>query len=698
MRHSRQPGLNTTGLGTGHVALPVMSMMTSLSETLYVLLSTKHQPTSQRTEDMTDLRFNEGFPAADAASWRALVDKALKGGDFEKRLVTRTVDGLAIQPLYTRDSAVAGGQLKRQDDSAVAGGQLKRQHERPGDAPLTRGMAPAAAECPWIIAQRYADAQPATANAAILDDLRGGVAALTLQIAAPGQHGLPYHEADLAAALAGVMLDSCAINLVAGEYTTDAAGSLMAVWRQAGIDEAQRSGGFGYDPFAILAATGALYHQQPQALAIAADLVRTAGPMHRVTALAASGPVYHAGGATEAQEIAAIASSIVAYLRAAEEAGIKPAAALPKIAVTLAVDTDQFLGMAKLRAARRIIWRIADASGAAAAASGVTIAAETSSRMLAKRDPWVNMLRTTIACAAAAMGGADQITVLPFTHALGRPDAFARRMARNTHHVLMEESALHRVADPAGGSWYVESLTTDLAAKAWEIFQALEAQGGIGAALASGFLQAEIAKSAAARAKLVATGRLELTGASAYARLGDDGVTVEPWPTQVPSADLNGARVKPLQPQRLAEPFERLRDQADRAAKPSSKPPRVFLASLGPLAVHSTRSTWTANFLAAGGIDVMASEGFTETPALGRAFAESGASIACLCSSDEVYAELGEAAAGVLKQAGATAVYLAGRPREHEAALKAAGVDAFIFAGADAIAVLTQLHAALGVD
>lgn len=627
---------------------------------------------------MTELRFNEGFPAADETAWRALVDKALKGGDFEKRLVSRTADGLAIRPLYTRPGGPAASGL-------------------PGEAPLVRGTMPALAERPWNIGQRYADESPAAANAAILDDLKGGVSALTLQIAAPGQYGLPYHEGDLAAALQEVLLDSCAVNLCAGEYTPDAAGSLMALWRKAEVADAARSGGFGYDPYATLAATGALYHPATQALGIAADLVRTSLPMSRVTALAASGPVYHAAGATEAQEIAAVAATVVAYLRAAEAAGLSPADALPKIAIGLAVDTDQFLGIAKLRAARRVIWRIADAVGAAGAASRVVLRAETSSRMLARRDPWVNMLRTTIACAAAAMGGADEIAVLPYTHALGRPDAFARRMARNTHHVLMEESSLHRVADPAGGSWYVESLTDDLARKAWELFQSIEAKGGIGAALASGALQDEIAKAADVRAKLVATGQMELTGSSAFPKLGDDGVTVEPWPAQIPSADLNGARITPLRLHRLAEPFEALRDKADAFAKRTGQAPRVFLASLGPLAVHSTRSTWIANFLAAGGIDTINTEGFTETAAVGRGFAESGAGIACLCSSDQVYGELGEAAAGVLKQAGAKAVYLAGRPREQEADLRAAGVDEFIFAGTDAIAVLTKLQAALGV-
>jgi len=624
---------------------------------------------------MPDLKLADAFAAATEADWRALVDKALKGGDFEKRLVSRTADRLAIRPLYGRGEAPG----------------------LPGEAPLTRGTKPALGEQPWQIAQRYADERPADANAAILDDLKGGVTSITLQIAAPGQCGLPYLEADVAAALQGVLLDAVTINLAAGEYTPDAAGSLLAVWRAAGIPDAARSGAFAYDPLANLALTGALYQPLPKALSIAADLIATTRPMPRVTALAASGTVYHAGGATEALEIAAVAATIVAYLRAAEAAGIAPADALPKIAVRIAVDTDQFLGLAKLRASRRIVWQIAKACGAEAAAGKVQLAAETSTRMLARRDPWVNMLRTTIACAAAAMGGADEITVLPFTHALGRPDAFARRIARNTHHVLMEESFLHRVADPAGGSGYVESLTNDLAAKAWAMFQDIEAKGGLGAALTSGYLQDEIAKAAAERARLVATGRLELTGSSAFARLGDDGVTVEPWPAAVLSADLNGIRTRPLAITRLAEPFERLRDRADAHAARTGAPPRIFLACLGPLAVHSTRATWIGNFLAAGGIEAVKSEVFTETAAVGRAFADSGAAIACLCSSDQVYGELGEAAAGVLRAAGAKTVLLAGRPRDQEAALKAAGVDEFIFAGADTVAVLDRLQKLLGV-
>lgn len=630
---------------------------------------------------MTELTFADIFPPAEEARWRSLVDKVLKGADFERRLVSRTADAIPIAPLYARPAAAG----------------LADPGE-PGAAPFTRGSHPALTGAQgWIISQVYADEDPAAANAAILDDLAGGVAAITLQIAAPGQFGLPYHEADLARALDGVVLEVCPVTLKAGEYTPDAAGSLMALWRRAGLADAARVGAFDYDPLGTLASTGALYHPVPKALALAADLMRTAAASPNVSALTADGHVYHAAGASEAQEIAAVLATLVAYLRAAEAAGIAPADALPRIAITLAVDADQFLGLAKLRAARRLVWRLAESCGAGDTVSRVAVRAQTASRMMTRRDPWVNMLRTTIACAAAAMGGASQITVLPFTWALGQPDAFARRIARNTHHVLMEEAGLDRVADPAGGSWYVERLTHDLAAKAWEIFQAIEGKGGMGAALASGFVRDEIGRVAKERARRVATGRLELTGASAYPRLGDDGVTAAPWPDVVPSADLNGARTPPLPAERLAEPFERLRDAADAFAARTGAPPRVFLAALGPLAVHAARATWITNFLAAGGIAAIATPGFTATADLGRAFADSGAGIACLCSSDEVYGELGEAAAGVLKAAGAAQVWLAGRPKAQEAALQAAGVDDFIFAGCDALAVLARLHRALGI-
>ncbi|HET7154404.1 MAG TPA: methylmalonyl-CoA mutase subunit beta, partial [Hyphomicrobiaceae bacterium] len=400
-------------------------------------------------------------------AWLTLVEKALKGGDFEKRLVSRTADGLALQPLYTRSD------------------------ERTAALPAGRtGWFPGG----WDVRQRHIETDPKAANAAILDDLVGGGTSVLLQIQAPGQAGLNYGAEALAQALKGVYLNACTIALDARENTLDAAGSLLEIWRTEGINENDRRGAFNYDPLGVLAKTGTLYYPPDRSCEIAAKLAADSRTMSHVRALVADGRPYHEAGGSEAQELAAILATLVAYLRACETAGLRPRMALDQIAIGLAADADLFLTMAKLRAARRLVSRVADACGAGTAAEKMPYTSTTSERMMARRDPWVNMLRTTVACAGAAFGGADAITVLPFTWALGQPDAFARRIARNTHLVLQEESAAARVIDPAHGSWYVEALTDQLAGKAWELFQEIEAKGGMARALESGFIQGEIAR------------------------------------------------------------------------------------------------------------------------------------------------------------------------------------------------------------
>lgn len=607
-------------------------------------------------------------PGHDA--WMGLVQAALKGGNFEKRLVSRTADGLAIQPLYTRQDEPAG-------TSPVG-----RRAWFPGG---------------WDVRQRHIETNPKALNAAVLDDLMGGGTSILLQVQAPGQTGISYGAEALSQTLKGVHLDVCCIALDARENTLDAAGSLLEIWRDQNIGDGERRGAFNYDPLGVLAKTGTLYYPPDRACAIAAKLAADTQSMPHVTSLLADGRPYHEAGGSEAQELAAILATLVAYLRACETAGLAPSAALGQIAIGLAADADLFLTMAKLRAARRVVARVAQACGAGAVAETMPFTATTSERMMAKRDPWVNMLRTTIACAGAAFGGADAITVLPFSWALGTPDAFARRIARNTHLVLQEESATARVIDPAHGAWYVEALTDQFAGKAWSLFQQIEAKGGMAAALESGFVQDEIARVAEARAKSIATRGIELTGVSTFPKLGDDGVTIAPHAPFDPIVK-GGISIAPLVARRLAEPFEALRDAADAHQAKTGKPPQVFVAALGDLAVHSARTTWISNFLAAGGVAALVSEPLHNSADAGQAFAASGATVACIASADKIYAELGEATAGVLKQAGAKQVLLAGRPKDQEAALKAAGVDTFVSAGGDAVATLTKLHEALGVQ
>jgi methylmalonyl-CoA mutase len=613
-----------------------------------------------------------GFTEATRDAWLALVDKAIKGADFEKKMVGKTADGLRIEPIYTQADALAF-------TSAAL----------PGSAPLTRGTDVAPRGLGWDIRQYHSGTDPSAVNSAILEDLAGGTTSIALQIG--GGNGLAANSETLTKALGGVLLEMCPVKLVAHEETPSAAKALISVWDARGLAPRDRHGGFGYDPLGTLAVSGHLAQSLPDALAQSAALIRATRDMPGVTALSADGHAYHCAGATEAQELAAVLATLVAYLRAAEAAGISPAEALPKITVTLAVDADQFLGIAKLRAARRLVWRLADASGAQEAAKAVRFEAVTSWRMLAKRDPWTNIIRTAIACATGALAGADSVVVLPFTFPLGETDGFSRRVARNIQIVCQEESNLGRVIDPAGGSWYVEKLTEDLAQKAWSLFQDIEQEGGLATALANGSLQAAIAKSAEARTKAIATGKIELTGVSAFPLLGDDGIAPKPWPHDPPAKTAAAVTVTPLKLARLAEPFEALRDAADARAK-SGRPYAVFLASLGDVIDHNVRSTWIKNYLAAGGIAASMTDGYPDAATAASAFKASGLTAACICSSDAVYAGHAEATAKALKSAGAKLVLMAGRPGDHEAALRAAGVDQFLYAGADAVATLTDLQ------
>lgn len=631
--------------------------------------------TARPTDDGITQLAND-FPAGTREQWRALVDKAIKGGDFEKRMVSKSADGIRIEPLYMRSDALA---------SAAT--------DAPGRPPFTRG----GTRLPinprgWDIRQIQTDTDPSKANTAILEDLEGGANSIALHMAHPLSPGLPIETGALETALKGVLFDLCPISLVAWDRTPEAAEALTGVWQKRQVADAKRLGHFNYDPLTTLAMFGHLPDTIETALAKAASLVRSVQSSPGVTALIADGNAYHCAGASEAQELAAMLSTLVAYLRACEKDAIALEKALPKIAIALAADADQFLTIAKLRAARHLIWRVAQESGASEAAGQVHITAVSAWRMMSKRDPWTNILRTTIATAGAALGGADAILALPFTYAIGTPDRFARRVARNIQIVLQEECNLGRINDPTGGSWYVEKLTNDLTKVAWSLFQEIEGKGGMGASLSAGFIQDRIAGVVEARAKSIATGKLEITGVSAFPILGDDGVKVEPRAPAKAVQVSKAVQVRPLKVSRYAEPFEALRDAADAYAAKSGKGFRVFLASLGEVIDHTQRSTWIKNYLAAGGIDALTSDGFPNAEAAAKAFKGSGVTAACICSSDALNAEHAEATAKALKSAGAKLVLMAGRPGEKEAALKAAGVDQFLFAGADAVATLAGLQ------
>jgi methylmalonyl-CoA mutase len=350
----------------------------------------------------------------------------------------------------------------------------------------------------------------------------------------------------------------------------------------------------------------------------------------------------------------------------------------------------------------RLCWaRALEASGAAPEHRAAHIHAFTGQRMLTRYDAWTNILRVTTAAFGAAIGGADAITTAAFTDALGLPTPFARRVARNTQHVLLEECRLGHVADPAGGAWFVEKLTRELAAKAWDIMQATEAQGGIVAALEAGTLQAMVSQARAKREKLIATRRETITGVTDYPLLGVKApeiarARVFTPPSEAPAKQEAGLKTRvPLAPGRWAAPFEALRDRAEKV----DPRPSVFFANLGPLTAFGPRAQFARSLLGAGGVGALGEEDeYASRDAMIDAFRSTKAPVAIICGADAAYADDAENAAQRLKAAGADWIALAGKPGEREAALRAAGVDQFVFMGVDALRELEIIQTALGID
>jgi methylmalonyl-CoA mutase len=480
----------------------------------------------------------------------------------------------------------------------------------------------------------------------------------------------------------------------------------MRRWAEAGVADDAALGGFGADPIGTLAATGELPQGADRALADLAGLaVMAAGRYPGVRAVTVDVTPYAEAGASEGIELAAMLSTGAAYLRAMANAGLDADAAGSQLELVLGADPDVFTTVAKLRAARRVWSAMAGACGVDVTVAAPAMSVRTLDRALSRRDPWVNLLRVTAAAFAAAVGGADSVITTPFDAELGEPGELGRRMARNTQLLLGEESGVGRVIDPAGGSWYVETLTEELAEEAWSLFRVLEGAGGLPAVLLDGTLATRIASVRDERLGQVATRRAPITGVSEFPLLDEQSPEVAPRAEAEPVAEpatASATTCTPLGRVRWAEGFEALRDAADRSTAASGRP-QVFLANLGPVATHTARASWAKNFFEAGGIEATTSgrggtEGFASAEAAAEDFAASGARIVCVCSSDERYAEMGAPVIAALVGAGAELVYLAGRPTEGREELEAAGVGQFVHVGVDVLAVLRSAHELLGIE
>jgi methylmalonyl-CoA mutase len=518
----------------------------------------------------------------------------------------------------------------------------------------------------WDIRVHLNGPEAKLANEAALVDLDGGATSLWLEL------GAGLTPMDLDATLADVLLDLAPVVLDAPAAPLVAAEALVAVLDDRGVTPADGTN-LGADPIGArvrgVVSTSSTTGKEPtgdETLVAVAELARRAGTLGVVVDATA----IHDLGASDAQELGYSLAVGAAYLRTLTAAGIPLDEAVRLIEFRYAATDEQFATIAKLRAARRLWARVVELSDGEPATQRQH--AVTSRPMMSKYDPWVNMLRTTVAAFAAGVGGADSVTVLPFDSVLGRPDGFGRRIARNTSSLLIAESHVAHVADPAGGAYAVEKLTDDLAGAGWDELGRIEATqvegtSGIEAALADGSLRARIDETAARREQEVARRRRPLTGLTEFPNLAEVLPEREPDPTV--------ARVR-----RYGASFEALRD--DPAAA------RVFLATMGSVAAHTARATFASNLLAAGGIAVDVAGPTANADELVAAY--DGQPVVCLAGSDPTYAEWGPAAITALRDAGARWVVLAGKPGTSTGSITEANVDDSCAMGVDALAFLNR--------
>jgi methylmalonyl-CoA mutase len=630
------------------------------------------------------------FPAISREEWEARV----RAGQPDAALATVLEDRIEVRWLYAADDELAP------DPGGVTGAD-----------PFVRGVR---LGTPWAIRQQNATRERAQANRELLEDLEGGATELLLVIASESGPGIPVAGADeLEQVLDGVHLDLAPVALAAGAAAVPAAKALLEVWRRRGHPAAEVRGSLRLDPIGGLARVGDLAEDRVSEETRAA--LRTLGEARaafpHVQAMAVDTTPYVEAGAGATFELALALACGIAYLRAADAAGIDPAALAGALEFTLCAGPDQFLEIAKLRAARRLWSSVLHHCGVDAGRRRSAVYVRTSRRMTSALDPWVNLLRATGAAFAAAVAGADGITVLAFDEPVlspgQTPGPLGRRMARNTQLVLLEESSLHRVADPAGGSWYVEALTDRLARAAWVQLQAIERTGGIAAALRSGEVTRRVTEATARRHDELARRRRLLTGVNTFPLLEDDGLeragidgereALDAVPETVSHDALSPDALPPgtplprdalLPPVRDAAQFEALRARAVRIAAERDTAPAILLACMGPLSAHVNVALWAKSFFEAGGVATVASGVRADAGAHAALLAEHGLTAAALCPGAEISPDAQRELVRALRGAGARTVYLAGADLE---AAEAVGADAGVRDGVDMIAMLGEL-------
>ena len=703
---------------------------------------------------MSELTFNE-FSGATYEQWRKEAEITLKGAPFEKKLISKTYEGIDLQPIYNKED--------------LAG--LKFTDSMPGFAPYLRSDDVLGYRTkPWEICQKLNYATPKEFNSAALHDLDRGLTALNIWLDKATRDGKDPEQAkvgevgagglsiasleDLAQALKGIQLTAVPLFVRSGASALPFSALLFALARKRGYATADLLGCIEMDPIGVLSHEGTLPQSMESAYSEMAVLTAWAKKnAPKLQTICVHSRPYHESGANSVQELAFSIAKGVEYLRELGKLGLGVDDVAPRIRFSFSVGSNFFMEIAKLRAARLLWARVVKAFGGSEASQRMTLHVRTAVFNKTACDPYVNMLRTTAESFSAVLGGVDSLHVGPFDDAFRLTDDFSRRIARNTQIILQKEAQLAQVVDPAGGSWYIESLTEQLARKAWTLFQEVEKQGGLLKSLEAGFPQAEIEKIAKQRVANTATRRDVIVGTNMYPNVGEpvleerkvdfaavyekrckaiaqfrtsdatfddtavldklsalldakgealvdacvdavlSGATLGEITRTLRSGGEKSPTIKALKPFRLAEQFEKLRKNSDDYLAKTGARAQIFLANMGPIKQHKARADFASTFVQVGGFDVINPKGFASAEEAAKAALESKAPIVVICSTDDTYPELVPAFTQAVKAASPeTIVLLAGYPTEHIESFKQAGVDEFIHVRANCHDLLANLQ------
>jgi methylmalonyl-CoA mutase len=622
---------------------------------------------------MEDNKLFSEFPPVSTEKWEEAINKDLKGADYEKKLVWRTIEGFKVKPYYRAEDLEG----------------LEYLDSNPGQVPFTRGKH--TADNVWDVRQDIHVSNLVEANRIALDAVERGATAL----------GLCAKEvksvADLETLFRGIYVNAVSINFMCSDDYLSLLKLYVEYAQKKGYDPKELCGSCNFDPFRYALNHGRFHRGEEGDFEMAKQLIEYAHealPKFRVITI--NGNLLHNAGSNIVQELGfslAAANEMVARLT---DMGLKAHRVASRIVLNVGIGSTYFMEMAKIRAAR-LLWSkiIEQYKPECDCAYKLFIHATTSAWNQSVYDPYVNMLRSTTEVMSACIAGADSISVLPFDNAYKEADDFGYRIARNQQLLLKEESYLDKIVDPAAGSYYIENLTDQIARGAWEHFLKVEELGGFCKAIREGYVQDEVEKTAQQRDLDIATRKTTILGTNQYPNL------LEKMEEKVENGKggkcgcccEKGDEVRVLKPYRGAEPFEKMRLATEKAAHR----PKVFLLTYGNLTMRKARAGFATNFFGVAGYEIIDNPGFVTPEEGAKAALESGADIVVLCSSDDEYADLTKPVCDMLKGK-VKSLVLAGFPKEMVETYKGYGIDEFIHVKTNALECLSAFQKMFGIN